>query len=111
MSDPQADEAFRRSVCTQPLDNGRVRAETDSLGQMEVPVDAYWGVNVSRALGNFAISGRPISVYSDFIYAYACVKQAAARANADVGALERWKAELIDKACVEIREGSLRDQF
>jgi aspartate ammonia-lyase len=111
MSDPQADEAFRRSVCTQPRDRGRVRAETDSLGEKEVPVDAYWGVNVSRALDNFAISGRPISVYSDFIYGYACVKQAAARANADVGALERWKAELIDKACLEIRDGLLRDQF
>src|SRR5262245_39104844 len=111
MSDPQADEAFRKSVCTRPQGGGRVRSETDSLGDRDVPVDAYWGVNVSRALENFAISGRPISVYSDLIYAYACVKQAAALANADVGALERWKAELIERACVEIREGSLRDQF
>ncbi len=106
MSDPQADEAFRKSVCTRPQGSGRVRSETDSLGDREVPVEAYWGVNVSRALENFAISGRPISVYSDLIYAYACVKQAAALANADVGVLERWKAELIERACVEIREGA-----
>ena len=66
---------------------------------------------MSRALENFAISGRPISVYSDLIYAYACVKQAAARANAELGVLEGWKAELIERACNEIREGSLRDQF
>ena len=111
MSDPQADEAFRRSICTQPQGNGRVRAETDGLGEREVPVDAYWGVNVSRALENFAISGRPISVYSDLIYGYACVKQAAAHANADLGLLPRWKADLIERACVEIRAGALRDQF
>jgi aspartate ammonia-lyase len=111
MSDPQADEAFRRSVCTQPLLSGRVRSETDSLGDRHVPIEAYWGINVSRALENFAISGRPISVYSDLIYAYACVKQAAARANADLGVLESWKAEAIERACIEIREGALRDQF
>jgi len=111
MSDPQADEAFRRSVCTQPLGSGRVRSETDSLGDRQVPLEAYWGVNVSRALENFAISGRPISIYSDLIYAYACVKQAAVRANGELGVLERWKTDLIERACEEIREGSLRDQF
>jgi aspartate ammonia-lyase len=111
MSDPQADEAFRRSVCTQPQGSGRVRSETDSLGERNVPAEAYWGVNVSRALENFAISGRPISVHSDLIYGYACVKQAAARANSDLGLLERWKADLIERACMEIREGLLRDQF
>jgi aspartate ammonia-lyase len=111
MSDPQADEAFRKSICTQPFGRGRVRSEADSLGEREVPIDAYWGVNVSRALENFAISGRPISIYSDFIYGYACVKQAAARANADLGVIERWKADAIERACVEIREGALRDQF
>ena len=99
MSDPQADEAFRRSVCTQPPGRGRVRAEADSLGEREVPLEAYWGINVSRALENFAISGRPISVYSDLIYAYACVKQAAALANGELGVLERWKADLIARAC------------
>ncbi len=91
MSDPQADEAFRKSVCTQPPGSGRVRAETDSLGDQEVPVDAYWGVNVSRALENFAISGRPISVYSDLIYALR-VRQAGGgarqRRSRRAGALE-----------------------
>jgi aspartate ammonia-lyase len=111
MSDPQADEAFRRSICTRPPGSGGVRSETDSLGDREIPIEAYWGIHVSRALENFAISGRPISVYSDLIYAYACVKQAAARANAELGELEGWKAELIDRACNEIREGALRDQF
>src|SRR5215469_2405842 len=87
------------------------RVETDSLGEKEIPSDAYWGINVSRALENFAVSGRPISIYPDLILAYACVKQAAARANAEIGVLDRTKADLIDRACEEIKEGNLADQF
>jgi aspartate ammonia-lyase len=90
---------------------GATRTETDSLGSKEVPADAYWGINVSRALDNFAISGRPISEYPDLIFGYACVKQAAARANADIGVLERDKADLLDRACEEIKDGKLHDQF
>src|SRR5690606_20452853 len=60
---------------------------------------------------NFAITGRPLSEYSDFIFAYACVKQAAARANVEIGALAPWKGRLIDQVCDEIRAGALRDQF
>lgn len=96
---------------TVPGTSAPTRIETDSLGQKEIPSDAYWGINVSRALDNFAISGRPISIYSDLIVAYACVKQAAARANAEIGALDRTKADLIDRACEEIKQGELRDQF
>lgn len=88
-----------------------MRVERDSLGSGEIPRDAYWGINVRRALDNFAISGRPISVYPDFLYGYACVKQAAARANAEVGALDATKADLIDRACEEVKEGKLHDQF
>ncbi|NOK16697.1 aspartate ammonia-lyase [Corallococcus carmarthensis] len=83
----------------------------DSLGSRRIPADAYWGINVSRALDNFAISGRPISVYPDLLYGYACVKQAAARANAELGVLDRTRAELIDHACEDIKAGRLHDQF
>src|SRR5699024_268142 len=83
----------------------------DSLGPREIPADAYWGINVSRALENFAISGRPIAIYPDLIFGLACVKQAAARANAEIGVLDRRKAEAIDRACEEIKNGRLRDQF
>ena len=99
-------------VCTRSEANGgATRTETDSLGSKEIPADAYWGINVSRALENFAISGRPIAEYPDLIFGYACVKQAAARANADIGVLERDKADLIDRACEEIKDGKLHDQF
>jgi aspartate ammonia-lyase len=90
---------------------GGTRTETDSLGSTEIPWDAYWGINVKRALDNFAISGRPISVYPDLIFGFACVKQAAARANAEIGGLEQSLADLIDRACEEIKGGALADQF
>ena len=63
------------------------RTETDSLGTVEVPADAYWGVHTMRALENFPISKRPISVYPELVVALASVKQAAARANREVGVL------------------------
>ncbi len=112
MSDARADRAFRRSIrtATWPRE-AATRTETDGLGSRQVPADAYWGINVSRALENFPISGRPISVYPDFIFAYACVKQAAARANLDVGELDARRAGLIDRACEGIKDGELHDQF
>ena len=89
----------------------QTRTETDSLGSVEVPIDAYWGVHTARAHENFPITLRPISVYPDFIRAFACVKQAAARANLEVGALDAKRASLIDEACAEIIGGALIDEF
>ncbi len=111
MADHRADAAFRKSIHTREKSAGTTRVETDSLGSREIPADAYWGINVIRALENFPISGRPISTYSDLIFGYACVKQAAARANAEIGVLEQEKADLIDRACEEIKDGKLHDQF
>ena len=90
---------------------GPVRVESDSLGEREIPADAYWGVHTSRALQNFRIAKRPISVYPDLIVALASVKLAAARANRELGALEPEKAQLIERACQEIIEGALHEQF
>ncbi|MCI2958970.1 aspartate ammonia-lyase [Agromyces atrinae] len=87
------------------------RLETDSLGSVEVPGDAYWGVHTARALENFPISKRPISVYPELIIALASVKAAAARANRDVGALSAEKAEWIDAACQRIIDGDKHEQF
>ncbi len=111
MRDQRAETAFHECIHTQPPVHGATRYETDSLGSKAIPADAYWGINVSRALDNFAISGRPISIYPDLIYGYACVKQAAARANAQLGVLDRDQAQLIDRVCEEIKDGKLRDQF
>ncbi|ROS48504.1 aspartate ammonia-lyase [Frigoribacterium sp. PhB24] len=87
------------------------RTETDSLGSREVPADVYWGIHTARALENFPISQRPISVYPDLVTALALVKQAAARANVEIGVLDPVKAEAIERACEEIRGGALHDQF
>jgi aspartate ammonia-lyase len=87
------------------------RTEHDLLGDREVPAAAYYGVHTVRAVENFPISGEPISIYPDLIHALACVKQAAALANRDLGLLDEERAEAIAAACEEIRDGALHDQF
>jgi aspartate ammonia-lyase len=94
-----------------PHTTGPTRTESDSLGSAQIPADAYWGIHTARALENFPITRRPISVYPDLINALARVKQAAARANKELGVLDADKADLIDRVCEEIVGGSLHDQF
>ncbi|NEM90388.1 aspartate ammonia-lyase [Galbitalea soli] len=89
----------------------RTRTETDSLGSLEVPAEVYWGIHTARALDNFPITRRAIFNYPDLIAALARVKQAAARANRDIGVLSAEKAEIIDRVCEEIVAGRLHDQF
>jgi Aspartate ammonia-lyase len=98
-------------IVPDPATAAAVRIETDSLGSREIPAEAYWGVHTSRAVQNFPIAKRPISVYPEFIVALASVKQAAARANAEIGVLEQSKADLIDAACQEIIDGKLHNEF
>lgn len=87
------------------------RIERDSLGELEIPSDVYWGVHTARAVENFPISKRPVGVYPDLVRAFAQVKQAAARANADLGELDDERAGYIDQACQDIIDGRLHDQF
>jgi aspartate ammonia-lyase len=94
-----------------PTTPGPMRTETDSLGSVEVPADAYWGVHTRRALDNFPISKRPISVYPELVVALAQVKQAAGRANKELGALDPKKQAWIEEACQRIIDGEFHDQF
>lgn len=87
------------------------RVESDSLGESSIPESAYWGVHTARAIENFPISHRPISIHPDLINALASVKQAAARANRDIGVLDATKAAWIDEACQRVRDGEFHDQF
>jgi aspartate ammonia-lyase len=89
----------------------RVRIEHDLIGDREVPAEAYYGVHTLRALENFPITGTSISIYPDLVRALACVKQAAALANQDLGLLDEERARAIVRACEEIREGALLDEF
>jgi aspartate ammonia-lyase len=90
---------------------GTTRTEHDLLGNKEVPNAAYYGVQTARALENFQISGIPMNQYPEFLEAYALVKLAAARANAQVGTLKRDRLAAIEKACNEVIAGKYRDQF
>ncbi|WP_432034774.1 aspartate ammonia-lyase [Streptomyces cucumeris] len=87
------------------------RREHDLLGDREVPADAYWGIHTLRASENFPVTGTPIATYPHLINALAAVKEAAARANEDLGLLTPAKADAIAAACEEIRGGRLHDQF
>jgi len=87
------------------------RTETDSLGSLEIPADAYWGIHTARALENFDITKRPISVYPELVRALAMVKQAAARANRDIGVLDAERADLIDRAAQLVIDGRYHEEF
>ncbi|HWI38544.1 MAG TPA: aspartate ammonia-lyase [Burkholderiales bacterium] len=88
-----------------------VRTEHDLLGDRAVPADAYYGVHTLRALENFPITGTPISIYPDLVNALACVKQAAAITNCELGLLDDQRSVAIRLACEEIREGRLHEEF
>ena len=87
------------------------RIEHDLLGDLPVPADAYYGVQTARALDNFKITGQPLSVFPNFIKALAMVKLAAARANFETGGFSKEVLTAIEKACQEIIDGKLHDQF
>ncbi|MUM78055.1 aspartate ammonia-lyase [Pseudodesulfovibrio sp. F-1] len=87
------------------------RTERDSLGEMRVPAEAYYGIQTLRAMENFHITGITMAHYPRFITALAHVKHAAARANASLGLLDESKARAIARACEEVASGLLRDQF
>jgi aspartate ammonia-lyase len=88
-----------------------VRREHDSLGERDIPNHAYYGVQTIRAVENFPFSGIHVSHYEHFVRALACVKKAAALANAELGVLDRKIADAITHACDEILAGKLHDQF
>ncbi|TIX26358.1 MAG: aspartate ammonia-lyase, partial [Mesorhizobium sp.] len=88
-----------------------VRQEEDSLGQVDVPEEAYYGAQTARAINNFQISGIPIGHYPLFIRALALVKKAAALANFELGDLPAPKKNAIAQACDDIADGLLADQF
>jgi aspartate ammonia-lyase len=85
------------------------RTERDPLGERQVPADAYYGIQTTRALENFPISGLRAS--PDFVTATVLVKKAAAEANASLRRLDPDVARAIVEAADEVLSGRLRDQF
>ena len=87
------------------------RTEHDLLGEMQIPAEAYYGIQAARAMENFQISGVPVHRYPELVNALALVKLAAARANHQAGALEKDVLDGIEMACAAIMEGEYHDQF
>jgi len=85
------------------------RIEKDSIGEIEVPADRYWGAQTQRSLQNFKIGGERFP--RSFIRAYGIVKQSAAEVNHKLGELDAKTAELIDRASQEVIDGELDDHF
>lgn len=85
------------------------RIEKDSMGEIKVAKDCYWGAQTARAMENFLISGERLPV--EFIKSIAIIKMAAAIANVQLGLLEQKKGDAIVKAALEIIEGRWDDQF
>jgi aspartate ammonia-lyase len=93
------------------MPDGATRLEHDLLGEKAVPADAYYGVQTARGLENFHISGVQLRLYPDFIKALAMVKCAAARANFECGQFDEAILRGIERACQEVIDGKLHDQF
>ncbi len=89
----------------------KTRIEHDFLGDKEIMDQCYYGVQTLRALENFNISNVPLSFFSELIKGLAMVKEAAARANHELGDLPSDKANPIIEACREVRSGKFDDQF
>ena len=89
----------------------KYRIESDFLGEMKIPSEAYYGIHTKRAMDNFPIAEVAISVYPNIVIAYAMVKLACARANNQLGLLDDDIYHPIVAACERIINGEFHDQF
>ncbi|MBT8323485.1 MAG: class II fumarate hydratase, partial [Eudoraea sp.] len=86
------------------------RIEKDTMGEVQVPADKYWGAQTERSRNNFKI-GPAASMPLEVIYGFAYLKKAAAYTNCELGVLPDNKRDLIAKVCDEILDGQHDDQF
>ncbi len=87
------------------------RTETDLLGDIKVPSDAYYGAQAARGMENFQISGQYINDYPDFMKAWGMIKMACAQANTDAGKMKPEILKPIEEACKELIAGKYVNQF
>ena len=85
------------------------RIEKDSMGEMKVPVNAYWGAQTQRSYENFKIGTEKMP--KEITYAFAILKKAVAQANYRLGKLDEKRCEIIGQVCDEVLAGKLDDQF
>ena len=87
------------------------RIEKDTMGEVQVPADVYWGAQTQRSIENFKIAQDINKMPKEIIKAFAYLKHGAALANNELGVLPKEKADLIGTVCNEILAGKLDDQF
>lgn len=87
------------------------RIEHDTMGEVKVPAEKYWGAQTQRSRDNFKIGGEKNQMPIEIIRAFAILKKSAAETNMDLGVLPKEKSDLIGKVCDEILAGELDDQF
>ncbi|MFD0762003.1 class II fumarate hydratase [Lutibacter aestuarii] len=88
----------------------KYRIEKDTMGEIKVPANKYWGAQTERSRNNFKI-GSSSSMPIEIIYGFAYLKKAAAHANCELGVLSKEKRDVISTVCDEILDGKLDDQF
>lgn len=88
-----------------------MRTETDLLGNMMIPNEAYYGIQTERARQNFAVSGRTAVDVPNYLWSIAAIKRAAAEANSKINALDPELARAISQAATEVMEHKFDDQF
>lgn len=89
----------------------KFRVESDLLGELQVPAEAYYGVQTQRAINNYKISGKHMCDYPEYVKAIAYVKLAAAEANHELGQLPDDVADAMCRACREIIDGKFHENF
>ncbi|HYQ40089.1 MAG TPA: lyase family protein, partial [Pseudomonas sp.] len=87
------------------------RTEKDLLGTLDVPAEAYYGIQTLRAVHNFRLTGVPLAHFPKLVVALAMVKQAAADANHQLGHLDDAKHAAISQACARLVRGEFHEQF
>jgi fumarate hydratase class II len=88
----------------------KFRIEKDTMGEVKVPADKYWGAQTERSRNNFKI-GPEASMPKEIVYGFAYLKKAAAHANCELSVLSKEKRDLISTVCDEILAGKLDNQF
>lgn len=89
----------------------QTRTETDLLGEIKVPAQAYYGAQAARGMENFQISGQYNNNYPEYMKAWGMIKLACALANTEVGEMPASKLKLIEPACKDLIDGKYIDQF
>lgn len=87
------------------------RIEKDTMGEVKVPAEKYWGAQTQRSKMNFKIGGEHMKMPIEIIRAFAILKKSAAETNAELGVMDQSKSDLIGQVCDEILDGKLDDQF